>query len=165
MLAIVVITYGLRVFRRVRRVALSGNDTPSMGRLMSSELREMTVPSLSQGADPLFLHDKLLLETAGTPSRKKIAFWDRVFRRKSRRATMGAEPVWINKQADNARARDAHRSYEHDAAQRASSLQDVRWSGLKDVQTLHRAWRGGTDHWGPSWDPGAHKLRTKAKWG
>ncbi|CAD6578699.1 MAG: magnesium ion transporter [Tremellales sp. Tagirdzhanova-0007] len=165
-LAIVIVAYGLKVFRRVRRVALSGNDTPSIGRLMSSQLRDPSAASHSSDADPLILRDKPFLESAGTPaSRRKTAFWDRMFRRKARRASIGAEPVWINKQADSARARDAQQSYEHDAAHRTNQLQDVRWSGLKDMQTLQRAWRGGSDHWGPGWEAGAHKMRAKAKWG
>ncbi len=170
-LAYVIFLYGIRVLRRVRRVALSGNSgkgSNSLRRLMSTQIWDSSISSLSQGADPIYLHDKPARESteilAAASSRRKAAFWDRLFRRNARRGVKGAEPVWINKQADAARARDALRFQENEADERTRQLRDMQRSGWKDMREMETAWKDGSDSWGPNWESGALRWRAKAKW-
>ncbi len=166
-LALVVCIYGMRVLRRVRRVALSGNEKPSLNRLMASRMSE-PFASLQYNRDSLSLQDKLVREAVEIQTvlgRRRAAFWDWIFRQKVRRvAPRGAEPVWINKQADAARARDALRSQEYEAEDRAKETRETLKLGWKDPRVLEKAWKEETDCWGPSWESGALKWRSKAKW-
>ena len=165
-LALLVCIYGLRVLRRVRRVALSGKGPPSLGRLMSSQIWDSSIVQLSQGPDPLSLRGRSK-EDAGdilamASEKRKTAFWDRIFRRKARRVPKGVEPVWINQAADAARARDALRAQQ--VEQRMAQLQEMRKPGLKDVKALERAWQEEADCWGSNWDPGSLRWKAKTKW-
>ena len=159
----------MRVLRRVRRVALSGKGAPSLGRLMSSHVWDPTAASISRiggalsvGDTPFRQADEALVTAR---LNRRTALWDRIFRRRLRRGPMtpglrGAEPVWINKQADAARARDALRVREM-----FSKDGEERTRGLRRDSRAFEQSQKDEDCWSPGWETGGWKLgKGKAKW-
>ena len=154
LLAFFIFLGGMRVMRKVRRVALSDSSIPSYDRLIAAralhEARTTLGDQPSTGMMP-----KLNMTNA--------ALWSRLFRRRvlqARDKLRGTEPVWINKRADLARARDASRYQEmqQQAAQQAS--QQAQRSAQQGAQrSAHR------DAWGKHWQDDCDTDGWKGKWG
>ena len=102
-------TYGMRSMRRIRRIALSDTGQSSLNRLMTSQAWDEALASQPHGPSTI---------VSGPPPKTTMtnaAILSRLFRRRvlqAREGLKGGEPVWINKQADMARARDALRYHE-----------------------------------------------------
>ena len=142
---------GLRILRRVRRVALSGSEMTPLRRLMSSQAWDAALASLPHGAPTE------LAPVSVSKSRTGSMLWNRLFQRRvlaeRYRGRFPSEPVWINKQADVARARDAYRFQEMIAKEGRDHHRGNKHSGYKDFKALEAAWKGDGDCFGPSsWD-------------
>ena len=108
-LTMLIFAVGMRIMRRVRRVALSGRDSSPLRSLMTSQSWDAAIASLSRGPAPHILIPHRPRTAGGLLAR----LFASLFRR--RRPVLRGhkdEPLWINKNADLARARDASRTQE-----------------------------------------------------
>jgi magnesium transporter len=191
-LAAVVFVFGLRIMRRVRRVALTG-PVPRRRFLIfrrqppPAEISWNDFPLYMPGTDHLTGGPRVNSSAVTTVNvlKKKLAIWDWLFRRRNavpsarvkwmrtQKVKSGAaEPVWINQQADQARARDAMRGQQMEAEQgrlrRAEGgPEDKAWEErMKAIEKIRegrlKAWDMGL------WEPGCEGVwtsgRGKPKW-
>lgn len=129
-LGILVFIWGARILRKVRRVALSGRAPPS--------LRILAVP-MRHGGMPIPTSNRKAPRVARASPRRPGA-WARLFgfRRDTRRfeaidTSDPHDPIWINKQADQARARDAFMAGWTGKSANAKDWEEMREAGNKDV--------------------------------
>jgi magnesium transporter len=176
LLATLVFVYGIRVLRRVRRVALTGK-TPRRGLVLfgRAPTMEPTPPWETQLEDHFRCNDPISGAPWAQPAaikaqgalRRKLAIWDWILRRKGHVPGNSGDPVWINRAADMARARDAMHGQRLEQAEHGD--QDRRgWEDrMKAVEKIRagrmKAWEKG--EWEPGWEPGSWKWgRGKPKW-
>ncbi|ORX33428.1 hypothetical protein BD324DRAFT_639740 [Kockovaella imperatae] len=132
--AFMIMSVGMRKLRKIRRIALSDTPQSALDRLMSAQAYDQALASLAHGPPSL-----------PTPAPKismtNLPLWTRLFKRRiwaAREELKGPEPVWINKKADMARARDAWRAHElamKEAQRMARRNKDHDWQ------------HGGDDPW------------------
>jgi len=137
---------GMKIMRRVRRVALSGRDSTPLRSIMTPEAWDTTMASLARG--PHTRH------TAPVRSRTPLGILRMILRRRpwpERGRGRRDEPVWINKNADMARSRDAW------------STQEMSEKKATDTRAVEKAWKesagweaGWANKWGKS---GGHKSK------
>ncbi|ORY24946.1 hypothetical protein BCR39DRAFT_545311 [Naematelia encephala] len=155
-IAFIVFLYGVRILRRVRRVALSGNRPPSLSRLMRSRIWDSSVAQIAAISDPsvpLSIPRSHLFHADFWNSKNRRNWWDKIFRRPG--AGYDVEPVWINKQADQARARDAFRFQQMSEREQKAAERRLKHE-QKGFEDFQRAWK---DDWSGSW-----KWEKRGKW-
>jgi magnesium transporter len=181
LLATLVFVYGIRVLRRVRRVALTGK-TPRRGLVLfgRAPTMEPTPPWEAQLEDHFRCNDPITGAPWAQPEalkaqgalRRKLAIWDWILRRKGHVPGSPGDPVWINRAADMARARDAmqgerlQQAEQGDQERRGWDKQG--WEDrMKAVEKIRagrmKAWEKG--EWEPGWETASWKWgRGKPKW-
>jgi hypothetical protein len=140
-------------------VALSGPGSSPSARLMSSQAWDAALATLVHGP-PNYRH----IAPTPTPTPLPRALWNKiVWRSKPSRGRTPSAPLWINKQADLARVRDAARYQEiMDQETRRSKVQGA---GYGDWKELERAWKGQGNCFGPnSWETGWTNKGKKSTW-
>jgi len=152
---------GMRILRRVRRVALSDHGARSLRQVMAERMWNKRAGQTAAAVTRI--------DTPRPRSSKSMFL--RIFRRQTPRPLdhhqqpwglsglttssgsgslerLDDEPVWINKEADDARARDAARHQE--MAARAKAEWEERFGHLRGsgYSALEEAWRETENCWG-----------------
>ena len=132
-LTMLIFAVGMRIMRRVRRVALSGRDSTPLRSLMTTQAWDAAIASLSHGPAP-----RILIPNRPRTPGGILAFLFR--RRPFVNSGKKDEPLWINKNADLARARDASRAQEmgrdgHDKGSGGLRLLEKAWKEAGDCET------------------------------
>ncbi|OCF41425.1 magnesium transporter [Kwoniella heveanensis CBS 569] len=87
-IALLVVMFGSRTLRRVRRVALTGRRPSALSQMMASKRWDSSVAQFSQGFDPALVDKRAEMA--------KRAIWDRLFWRRMK-STSGAAGVWASR--------------------------------------------------------------------
>ncbi|WVQ78552.1 hypothetical protein IAT38_000638 [Cryptococcus sp. DSM 104549] len=91
LIALLITAYGLKVLRRVRRVALSGRNPAALSSILSSPSWDSSVAQFSQGFDPALVNRRAEM------ARRRI--WERLFWRRSAepRGDKWTRAMWMAK--------------------------------------------------------------------